>query len=405
MAPDTPGVRSVIDSSASYNIRLQQSLSLYKERVQKIAENQPTVSNVFSQLEFLASAYDKGLAQNDAELCRQCQLLASKHVLFAKQNKMQIDEPIKETARRLGVHIPSDSKTFVAQLINVTINYSPSNAAQKIGGSFFEKQYHDRYAKAHLSTSEHEIKLPGGIQHYNLFLESERVQDNIGEMIHVSADNNVVSAGYTVERFSHQEAAQKGYLVFCAANYSSSKVNRPIPATASIVSGKAHNLYVDATMHGIVVMKNGRPEIFDTRENDIHGLMEKSLVSGGTMFQCNLLVKNGGNIVPAQGSSHEVSLRRVLATFNDGSYSIIQINRYVDLYDAGEILAKIADIKNAVNLDTGGSNVAGYRYGDANYQFIGETRNLIGTVTSATMFYVKADGMIVGTAPNVPVKE
>jgi hypothetical protein len=386
------------DSSAG-GIPQQQSLYLDpsdKRQLQQISNSKPNVSNVKPRLEVLASIYDKGYAHNDAELCRQCQLVASKYVLFAKQNKI-IDDSLRNTAKKLGVYIPFISKSLVLAASNVFFNYNPLHAVTKITSKattkissavFGDEQHEDLYAGSPIRTSEHEAPLPGGIQHLNLILGSGDSEKNIGEMIVVKPENNDVIAGYSVEELSHDDAVQKGFLAFCAANYS---IDGTRPATATIMNGDPRNLYVDPKMNGIVVMKNGKPTILNSKDADIYDQMENALISKGTMFQSNLLIRNGKNIVQAAGSSTDKEIRRLLVTFYDNSYGIVQINENVDLYEAGEILEKLPNIKDAVNFDTGGSNVAGYLRADGKPAENTGEKNTIIKVTSATMFYIKAN--------------
>lgn len=385
------------DRSASGGIPQQQYLYLDpsdSKQLQQISTSKVTALNAKPRLEALASIYDKAAAHNDAELCRECQLLASKCILFAKQNKI-IDDSFRTAAKKLGVFIPFISKSFVLSALN-TFNYNPihagtkilSKATTKISSAVFGDDLHEQTGPGPIRISQHEAPLQGGIQHLNLIFGSDYAEEKIGEMIIVKPENHDVSAGYTVEELSNDKAVTKGYLAFCAANYS---IDGTRPATVSIVNGKSFNLYVDPKMNGIVVMKNGKPAILNSKDTDIYDQMETALISGGTMFQTNLLVRNGKNIVQDAGSSPDKEFRRLLVTFYDGSYGIVQIDKFVDLYDAGTILANIPNIKDAVNFDTGGSNVAGYLRADGQPpENMGEKNALI-TVTSATMFYIKAN--------------
>ena len=337
-----------------------------KKQLILIAHSETNAENIMEHMELLSSLYDKAVAYKDVRLVQVCQLLASKCILAVMQKDVPVEARLRSLAEKLCIHLPLKMDPLFDN--NGSLSAAPKKNIDLID-DVLGGQHQLSCTESSLKISEHEIPLSGGIKHLKLEIETPYEHETLGEMMVVEPRNNEVYAAYVAESPAHEPAAQKGRLLFCAANFSFSP---KFPATATIAAGKSVNLYVDSTMRGIVLLENGSPKILDSRENDIHVLMDRTISSGGTLFQCNLLVKDGMNIVPVQGSSSETSMRRLLVTFNDGSYGIVQIDKCVDLYDAGHVLAKIPGIKNAVNFDAGGS----------------KERTLIGHVGSATMFYV-----------------
>ncbi len=339
----------------------------------------PTVDNVHELLKTLADIY-RLAEQQDPAVSRKCRITAAEYVKFALKNGVEKDT-LRELVVPFGIHLPI-VKSFTIQIGNVVSNYGPGRAAQKITAEVMEEEQHDsRFTDSPVSVSLGDWAIHNGLQGFDISIGTEA----IGFLIRIKPDSGL-NLGYTVEELSHEGAEQKGYRLFAAANYS---VNETIPATVSIVNGEPSNLYVAPHMDGIVVIRNGKPEIFNADRTDIFKVMDETMAQGGTMFQSNLIVHNGTNTVPKDGSSYSADIRRILVTFNDGSYGIVQIDDYIDLYEAGQILTKIPNLVHAVNLDTGGSNVAGYQQEDGSYYHTGETEDYGFPVTSATIVYVK----------------
>lgn len=342
----------------------QDPLAGEKAEFSRIQKTQPNALTVRKRLEFLASAYEKALQNHDLDFARECQLQAARDIQFAEQNKMNLDA-LRPIAARLGVHIPT-VKSISVSIGNIN-NYTPGHFAQKVIKNVTESGHDEYLIGAKIKMVPTHKNLRGGLRHFNIVIpnystiksaqEEEKV---IGELIMVPP-NAPVSIYYKVQNMTTREIAEKFIpLVFSSANYS---INETTPATLSIVNGNPYNLYVSSSMDGLVVIRNGRPEVHNAREEDVFQLAREALSSNGTIFQTHLIVYRGRSIVP-ENASDSKDVRRVLVIFNDGSYGIIHFSEYLDLYELGRILEKIPGINAAVNLDTGGSDVSGYHTAD-----------------------------------------
>ena len=184
----------------------------------------------------------------------------------------------------------------------------------------------------------------------------------------------------------------KQYLVFSSANYRTDETDLETgnwhPATLAIVGGKPFNLFVDPSIDGLVTIKDGKPQISNQKEMNeaqVISFVDSSIDNGNTVFQSSLLVFKGKNLVPANASRPSLDNRRVLATFQDGSYGIIQINKHLKLDELSDFLSKIPGIENAVNLDTGGGNLGGFADKNGHYQLFNDTADY----EQAALFYIK----------------
>lgn len=340
-------------------------------------------TKVKGRLTQLGALYRKSLANNPI-LARQSRLMAARYIEQAKKAGIA-NEFLRDLAQPLGIHLPI-VKGIRVSIGNIFGNYAPGKAVQKIVANVgMSDAEHDPVVTDSRVTLGRSQELAAGLSRQPIHLDHRNYDGPIGEIITVSPSSQA-RAHYTVHKTSHAKAAQRGYALFTSANYS---IDETRPATATIVDGTAHNLYVAPHVDGIVTIKNGQLAIRNAQETDIYAAMEEGLKSGGTLFQSNLLVHHGRNIVPQEGASKDYDVRRVLVTFGDGRYGMIQINEYLNLYELGEVLRKIPGIQSAVNVDTGGSNVAGYRDLDGHYTNLGETDDLGDPVTTATVFYIE----------------
>lgn len=351
-----------------------------------LVDTDPTKTDVKSRLASLLAIRRAALAADDGRLARLCQSTAARYVKFAMEHGMDKDD-LRTVASKLSIFLPK-VKGITMQVGNIASNYSPGSAAAKIWAKVgADTDEHDAlFTETPVTVLPHKQPLKGGLERQMLRLEDKEYPDNpIGSLIRVPAGASV-RAGYVVVKTSHEDAGRRGYALFAAANYS---IDETRPATVSIVRGGTQNLYVVPDMDGIVVMRDGKPEILNARNEDIFQLMDDTMDSEGTMFQTNLLIFEGKNIVPEKGTGEDKDQRRLLVTFDDGSYGIVEIHEYVDFYEAAQMVTKIPGLKSAVNLDTGGSDVAGYTTLRGEVVFTGETEDFGGDTSTATVFYVK----------------
>ncbi|MBU0671489.1 MAG: hypothetical protein KJ732_00505 [Candidatus Margulisbacteria bacterium] len=346
-----------------------------------------STGNVRSRMEFIVSAYNRALERGDEGFSQRCQILAMDAALFIENNGMN-RESFESLFTQVGIHFPRNRG------LSVTIGHvaallvqNPNGTAQKIYSNLTDDEHNHEYVNAQVQLSATPASLGHGLTSTKLLIQSNDndSKEFSGILVRVSPDSSA-QAGYLVQHMSGPVAAQQGYIVFAAANYS---INEDIPASLAIVNGQPANLYQSPTMDGLVVIENGRPRIVSVDDVDVGAIVGQTLSNNGSLFQTNLLIHGGQNIVP-DGASTETDVRRALVTFQDGSYGIVQINEYIDLYEFAGMLSQIPGIREAVNLDTGGSNVGGFVDSSGTYTPFGDgDEGFPDDLSSATFFFVR----------------
>jgi|GEM_PF-2891183 len=342
-----------------------------ENRLNVIENSAVTEKNAKSLLIELVGLYEKAAASGKRDLARKCQTAAIKIVLFVAKNKLEI-EGFKENAGKLGIKIPSAQSNWKKAFAG---SYSTNALIQKAAANTFSPGgRQDFYTTAAVDSKETDEQVKEGMAVYDLqvICDESGALRSIGKAIVVSGQS-MLKLGYLAgEPVSYNTAKQRNYLVFASANYTSIKNT---PATLSIKGGKPHNLYLSPDMHGLVIIKNGRPKIINIKKVNQDGAVEvdyakvqeateTALAEGGTVFQTNLIVYNGQSIVPPAGSEKR-DVRRALVIFDDGSFGIVNFSESITLYELSKLLESTQvegkQVATAVNLDTGGCNVGGYR--------------------------------------------
>ncbi len=370
---------SQIDSSPK--IKIMDSYADAKERfsnLEKEKNKDYLKANFKDNLFFLAEAYSQAQKHKNYDLAKKIRFFAIKYIILAQKNKLNLGE-VRASAARIGIKIPYDFgvPSKVLHIFQLGIQH-PKSATKKIFNNISKNEHDPIYEDPDIRISSSFSKIAGGLKKHNIYLHKNNSNTKIGEMIPIPLDAHV-SAGYTNKQADQKAAIYQKYILFSSAAYSIRDLNGLFanpklpncPAALSITNGKPDNLFVSSSLHGIVIIKDGRPLILDAREIDVINIIEDALNSKGTVFQSNLIIHEAKNIVPKEDSSLRKDVRRVLVTFTDGSYGIIQINKHIDLYELGEILAKIPNIKEAVNLDTGGGNMGGYQNNNGKFHLWG----------------------------------
>ncbi|MFA5839410.1 MAG: hypothetical protein WC890_01985 [Candidatus Margulisiibacteriota bacterium] len=323
----------------------------------------PSSQAIPTRLEKLSQVYQKAVKDNAVELAQRCQILAMKYVQAAEKSNMN-RESIRPLAESMGIYIPR-SRGRIAGVAHVASLYSSnsSGTSMKIQANLIDSGQDPQYINADLSfTSETPILFGGqGVAGIDISLLIDGTPTIVGKIIVV--DQNIASLEYLPKEMNGPKAAQEGWIVFSSANYSVTVGNYPncttVPGTISIRDGIPSNLYPSSST-GAVVIRNGVPEILQANPDEMVALAAEAMSSGGTMFQSHLLVHNGESIVPTS-SDTDRDVRRVLITLDSGGFALVQIDEFITLYELSKIIEKIPNIKEAVNLDTGGGNVGGYR--------------------------------------------
>jgi len=366
-------------------------VSLQRKEVARIGNLEPTQSNVRQNLTILLTIlkdiYKKRNDGGDPALARECQLTAIKYVTFVYE-KMN-PEPFVDLASSLGIFIPtkvsrSQKATHVAsQAVN-----NPGHTLGKIWENIGTTAHRPEYASGKVELAPTGNQLSDGVESYALILNGEK----IGEVLMVP-EKAAVSASYQV--YSDQDYAgynygenTKDFILFTSANYSSNFVDN-IPATLSIVDGVPRNLFVSPQMHGLVTVENGRPRVSNLKLNPPLPIISGALAPGSniSLFQSNLIVDGGHNVVPDQESSATRDKRRVLVTGTEpGRFGIVQVSSFVDLHELGNLVARLPNIGSAVNLDTGGCDLAGYRATNGSFTWLGDVN-----ASSITLFGVRSN--------------
>ncbi|MFA4844853.1 MAG: hypothetical protein WC632_07920 [Candidatus Margulisiibacteriota bacterium] len=359
---------------------------LERSEVARINNLLPSQSNTRQNLTILAEIFKKAIEKNDQSLARECQLTAVKYVAFIYEKLNP--EPFADTAASLGIHIPNKiSRSKKAGHIASQIYYNPSHALGKIMENVGKGGHRPEYISGSVELTATGNRLSGGVENFALHLNNEK----IGEVLMVPPEA-AVSASYLV--YDQQDytgydygESTKDFILFSSANYASDFVDN-IPATLSIVNGKPRNLFLAPQMHGLVTIDNGRPKINNIKLQPPLPIISAALAPGSSvsMFQTNLIVDGGQNLVPDKESSPSRDRRRVLLTGGEGQYGIVQVNSYVDLFELGSIVAKLPNVGSAVNLDTGGCDLAGYRTTGGGFVWLGDKE-----AKTITLFGIKSN--------------
>ncbi|MBI4197394.1 MAG: hypothetical protein HY539_06170 [Deltaproteobacteria bacterium] len=78
-------------------------------------------------------------------------------------------------------------------------------------------------------------------------------------------------------------------------------------------------------------------------------------------FQSHLLVHEGENRVDRSTSRSTTANRRLLVTFKDGSFGLVDFPGHLTLYETAYLALKIPGLRSAINLDTGNYDTANYQ--------------------------------------------
>lgn len=392
-SPAAPtGVKPAVPSPA-YNVSLSpngQIASADRLSLDDIERTPPSRSEINSKFEQVAQIYSRSVASGDKDLALRARLLAVKFVY--QMEKDGLGKESRETAKTLGIYVPITANK-ASKAIKGLWN-SPSTTTQKLWANTFGGS--DLNFSTVTVQTRAEEKIGPGRAHAVIASDDGTNFKRIGDMTKFPAGGTRVNYTVYSRPVSQDAALMKGDLAFSSASYitfidGKGTDRRATPAALSIRDGKADNLRISPTMHGIIMITNGQPQIINQKNmstEDRLNFVRKALETGGTLFQSNLLVFNGKNIVPENGSSKEVDVRRVLATFADGSFAIISFTESLNIYDLGHVLEKLG-VQAAVNLDTGswnvggaGGNSYGSTAGHSGYTFLTVTPSSAGVVTA-----------------------
>ena len=343
----------------------------------------PRRDSVESRLEWLAMAYQKALEIGDQEFAYHCQAQASLDASFIVSSGMD-REPFREVASSLGIIFPkakgiaNRSYQAASKVLHIGKLYlaDPKSATDKILANVAGEQDAIDWDEA-TATSEGE-HLSSGMRQYRIEVDvtddasrTERI--NIGRIIVVSPSQRV-SVGYRVGEETFETASLGLDVLFTSSSYFAGYSEElRYPSMLSVAEGQPHNLFIDPNADGLVVFEGGGFTIVHADEINVVALLGETLGSKRSIFQSNLLIYKGENLVQA-GSSSERGVRRLLVSFTDGSHGIVNVEEYVTLSEAALIAAKIPKIESAVNLDTGGGNVAGVMGDDGEILNLGAPR-------------------------------
>lgn len=359
-----------------------------RSAVARVRNLEPTQSNAKQNLTELAEVYKKSIAKNDLALARECQLVAIKYIAFVYE-KMNPD-PFIDLGVQLRIYIPSKiTRSQKATHIASQVVSNPGHTLGKMWENIGKTAHRAEFASGTVALTPTGNQLSDGVESYALNLNGEK----IGEVLMVP-EKAAVSASYHV--FELQDYTgytygenTKDFILFTSANYTSDFVDN-IPATLSIVNGQPRNLFLSPQMHGLVTVEQGRPRISNLKLNPPLPMIAEAIAPGSnvSLFQSNLIVDGGQNQVLDKESSTTRDKRRVLVTGTEpGKFGIVQVNSFVDLYELGNLVSRLPNIGSAVNLDTGGCDLAGYRTTSGSFTWLGDK-----DAKSITLFGVKSNG-------------
>jgi hypothetical protein len=353
--------------------------------------NEPiTRENVIARLNWLSQAYSQAKTHNKVGLAEKYLALAAVHVRFIVKAEIPITPNIKAMLTSMDIYLPQETdkrggiRSGVSKAIHIAglLVSSPGSTIDKIvANTSDDSGIGDAslggVSAAHKAKDGLEVRVIYGWD--GTYANGTKKYVPIGKII--SPTNDGVIAGFTVQETNDDAGKERRYLAFSSATGFTGYSDDAHPAALSIVDGIHSNGYLSPSMDGIVVIENGKVKIYNVNKTEMAERIARALLSNQSAFQSNLLVDRGENIVSPE-SSGKRDQRRILATFMDGTSAIIQLDPYLSLYEAAQIIRNIPGINNAVNLDTGGGNVGGYAGGE-NWQYFSSGH------TAHTVFYYK----------------
>lgn len=329
--------------------------------------NPPKTRNeLCNQLIRLRELLSEATKQGNTKFARECQILGMELALFAERKMSAYKhEDIKACTEALGIYIPNKRTLFAKAKRAIKYSQShPVGATSKFFKSIWKTVVGstDYRNKALMISHPDEQKLGHGIQYSRISLEED---SPIGEMFKVPPNAKLVFS-YDVRTPGSREhavddKADRSLLVTSSASYIDFTYAEGVRPTAlAIVRGKPYNLRIASDSDGLVMIKNGKVSIEKINDN-WKALINSSLSDPNqSIFQSNLLVHNGRNIISRDKAKNDVDHRRVLVTFKDKSCAIVSFQYSLTFYELGTLVASLPNVDSAVNLDTGGGSYGGY---------------------------------------------
>lgn len=135
--------------------------------------------------------------------------------------------------------------------------------------------------------------------------------------------------------------------------------------------GKASGKFETAPYDGLLVIRNGRPEITSTDSvGGFDAFTQKALINKWSQFQQISVIKDGNiDMKPTNLTEFEWRFFVEMKAGGQTNYGIINLHKRMTLKNAIQVLDKLGRVENALLLDTGALST-GYFYDSSNKPYL-----------------------------------